>query len=210
MRILGCISFVATVGLLGGCDSGTPEDLGLPQTKDISELKQAPKTDMSKAELEEARRRAGFKSPSERQAEALAVYVASEKSYVKGRLKGFRRLTTDLRGMLTEIEKEAPKWTKARDPDAAFAKFRTKYGKRTKKFNDDYEKLTEEHSRGGDTTAELDKAVRDWQNLNDDLGPGISEADAFAAALSAIRTQLDVVDQAIDAIEKDDSIEAED
>lgn len=193
-----------------GCSSSEEApDLGLPKTKNLSELKQASNNDMSKEELEEARRQAGFRSPEEQRAEALAEYVKSEKAFVKGRLKSFRKLTQDVRKRLSIIEKAAPTWRKAKKPDAAFAKFKDNTKDGDKALLDAYDELTEKGSRGGDTIAELDKGIRGWQELNQQLSPQVAEDEGFPAVLAAIREQLDAVDATFKDIENDESIEAD-
>lgn len=211
MRNFGLRLALIALALPGpGCSSNEEApDLGLPKTRNLSELKQESKSEMSKEELEEARRRAGFKSPEEQRAEALAEYVKSEKAYVKGRLKEFRKLTQTMRKRLDTVEKAAPQWLKAKDGDAAVAKFKEKNKEANKQVIDTYDELTEKGSRGGDTIAGLDRAVRQWQDLNSELHPQAAEVEAFPAVLAAIRQQLDEVDAAFQEIEKDDSIEAE-
>lgn len=202
---LGCL-----LAFTLGCDSGEKEpDLGIRKTKSLSELKQAEKSDMSKEELEAARRQAGFKSPEEQRAEALAVYVAREKGYIKGRLGEFRAFMKDLRAELDQLEAAAAKWAKAKKPEAAFEKWQEKYKERSKALLDRYDELTEEGARGGDTKAELDKAVREWESLNAELNPEIAKEEGFPAVLKAIREQLDKVGEEFSAIEKDATIEAE-
>jgi len=212
MRLFGP-SFALSLFSLGfgtvACDSSAKEpNLGLPKTKSISELKQESKSEMTKEELEAARRQAGFKSPEEQRAEALAEYVKSERAYVKGHLKEFREMTGAVRKHLETIEQAAPKWAKAKDPDAAFGKFKDKYQESIKGLNDAYDKARES-GRGGDTFVELSKAIGGWQDLNADLGPQIAEAEGFTVTLTAIREQLDAVDAQLKAIETDDTIEAE-
>lgn len=202
------LSFLCTP--LAGCDSSDEEpDLGLPKTKSLSELKQESKSEMSKEELEEARRQAGFKSPEEQRAEALAEYTKSEKEYVKGHLKEFRGLVQGLRKRLAMVEKAAKNWLRAKKPEAAFEKFKEKYKESIKEYDDSYDEVTKERSRGGDTLAELEKAVRSWQDLNNDLSPDIAEAEGFEATLTAIREQLDKVEAQLEEIAKDDTIEAD-
>src|SRR5690606_13624577 len=105
---------------LVACDSGQEPLPDPPKTKGLYDLKQASDTKMSKEELEEARRKAGFKSHEEQIAEAKEAYEKMERGYVKGRVDAYRKLLGDLRKNLDTIEKEAPKWAKAKDPDAAF------------------------------------------------------------------------------------------
>jgi hypothetical protein len=197
------------LSLTPACDSKEEPDLGLPETKSLSELKKSTKNEMSKEELEEARRKAGFKDQEELEAEARAAYEASEKSFVKGRVDRYRKLFETLRKKLDQVEKQAPKWASAKDPDAAFGKFQEKYKEETKAFLDEYDELTEKGSRGGDMQAELNKIISTWENLNGDLGPKISEADGFPTTLEAIRKGLDEIEKTIDEIDKDESIEPE-
>lgn len=200
------LGVVATL-VLAACDGGKEPDLGLPKTKKFSDLKQENKNELSKEELEEARRQAGFKSPEEERAEALARYATEEKAYVKGRLAAYRKLVTKLRGQIDAFEKAAPKWASAKNPEGTVAKFKEKYTKDTKALRDEYNTLTETGSRGGDTTSALALALEDWETLGEELGPNIAEAEGFTTALQGLRTKLDALLSTLTEIEKDESIE---
>jgi hypothetical protein len=201
---------VAPALLAGGCDSKEEPDLGLPQTKSLGDLKKSSRNEMSKEELEEARRKAGFKDDDELRAEAKAAYEASEKSFVKGRTDRYKALFAELRTRLDEVEKQAPKWAKAKDPDKAFGKWSEKYKEGVKTLLDEYDALTEKGSRGGDLQVDLAKVIADWENLNGDLGPKIADAEGFATTLETLRSGLDAIEKIVDDIDKDDTIEPED
>lgn len=207
MRVALIGTGLALVFSLGGCDQKEP-DLGIPKTRDMTELKQSKDTKMSKEELEAARREAGFKSHEEQVAEAKEAYDKMEKGYVKGRVDQYREMLDALGKKLDAIEKAAAKWTKAKDAAGAFAKFEEKYKEEKKEFIDAYMELTEERSRGGNFQVEVDKAVTGWEELVGALGPDTTEEDVKSAT-EEIRKQITVVSEELDAIEKDESIEAD-
>lgn len=191
------------------CDDSGKSELDMEKTKSVYELKQAPKGEMSKEELEEARRKAGFKSQDEQMEEAKAAYDKMERGYIKGKLEDYRGLLADIGKKLDDVEKNAPKWADAKKGEGAFNKFNDKHKKATKALIKSYDDLTEKGSRGGNTQVEIDKLVTGLENLNNDLGPKISEAEGFATTLKALRDQADVISKTLEEIEKDESITAE-
>lgn len=203
MRTLLCVT-----GLLFGlsaCDTGQPKVEAPPKTKNIGELKQAAKTDMTPEELEEARRKAGFKDPNELAQDNIAEMAKGEREYVKTRLKEHREFVASIRSLLDRVEKQAPKWPKAKDPKAAFDKFAESYREDTAEVSATYKKLME----GGtqiDIQAKLVGAFRSFENLNGDLAPEISAEDGLSTALTGIRTELDAIDKELEVIEKDESL----
>lgn len=202
------IPFGLLLGLLFGlsaCDSGQPKVEPPPKTKSLSELQQSTKTDMTPEELEEARRKAGFKDKDELAEENIAVMRKGEREYVKTRLAEHRTMLDDVRGLVARVEKEAPKWAKAKDPAKAYEKFSEKYKEDTKALDETYKKLME----GGaqiDVQAKLVGAFRSFEILNGDLGPEISAEENFGTAIADLRKELDEISQELDAIEKDESL----
>jgi chromosome segregation ATPase len=190
-----------------GCDNKAIEDgISDNKSKSIYDVKQKAKTEMSKEELEEARRKAGFKSHEERLEEAKAQYDQMEKGYVKGRLSAYRDLVKGLRDKLDEVEKAAPKWAKN---EAAFKKFSEKYKEDNTAFKKQYDELSEQGNRGGNLQVDLGSLVDEWENFNGDLAPQISEAEGFATTLEGLRTKIGDIEKALDEIEKDETIEAD-
>ncbi|MEM6293655.1 MAG: hypothetical protein AAGA54_20440 [Myxococcota bacterium] len=194
---------------LPGCDSNKEPIVEPNKSKKPSELKQASKNEMSKEELEKARREAGFKSQDEQMAEAKAIYENMEKGFVKGRLESYRKMVKDLRDALTEVEKASAKWAKAKDPDAAFAKWNEGYKADNKEFMKAYRDLTEKESRGGNVQVLLGGYITAWEAFNGDLGGKIAENEKFAPTLEEMRKQLDALEKELDAIEKDETVEAD-
>jgi hypothetical protein len=209
MRVANLCSLLVACTVLVGCDSGKEPDLGIPQTKSVYDLKQEKKSKLSPEELAEERRKAGFKSHEEQIAEAKATYEIMEKGYVKGRLPAYRALLASLRKEMDAVEKAAAGFAKAKDPQAAHAKFDEKAKETKKTLLDGYDELTDTGSRGGNFQIELDKAVRGWEGLVKELSPEIAADEGFPAALAEIRKQIDAVEAELEAIEKDDSIEAD-
>jgi hypothetical protein len=201
------IVVVATGLVLGlvACDSSQPKVETPPKTKSLSELKQTTKTDMSPEELEEARRKAGFADQDELAAQNIEVMRKGEREYVKTRLAEHRALTKAMRGLVDRVEKEAPKWPKAKDPTKAFEKFSTGYKEEVKALDASYKKLMES-ATAIDVQAKLAKVMDAFELVNNDLGPELSTAEGFAGAVTGVRTQLDEVEKDLDAIEKDESL----
>lgn len=209
MRVPTLCSWLAVCFVLTGCDSDKEPDMGIPQTKSVYELKQNKSSKLSPEELAEERRKAGFKSHEEQIAEAKETYELMEKGYVKGRLSAYRDLLASLRKEMNAIEKTASTFAKAKDPQAAHAKFDEKYKDTKKAVLDAYDTLTEKGSRGGNLQVELEKAVAGWEGLVKNLSPEVAADEGFPAALAEIRKQIDLVEAELETIEKDDAIEAD-
>jgi DNA repair exonuclease SbcCD nuclease subunit len=206
MRSLVCAT--ALVIGLAACDSGQPKAEPPPKTKSLSELKQTTKTDMSPEELEEARRKAGFADPDQLAKENIEVMRKGEREYVKTRLAEHRALTKTLRGLVDRVEKEAPKWPKAKDPAKAFEKFAEGYKEEVKGFDAAYKKLMEA-ATGIDVQAKLAGVKDSFELVTSDLGPELSTAEGFAAAVAKVRADLDAIDKELEAIEKDESLKVD-
>ena len=136
MRALVCATGLV-IGLCA-CDTGQPKVETPPPTKSITELKQSSQSELSPEELEEERRKAGFKDPDELAAENIEQMKKGEREYVKTRLEEHREMLTSLRGLVDRVEKEAPKWAKAKDPQGAFDKFSEKYKEDTAALDETY------------------------------------------------------------------------
>ncbi|MEX1365164.1 MAG: hypothetical protein AB1Z98_18695 [Nannocystaceae bacterium] len=203
MRALIC----ATGLVLGlyACDSGQTKVETPPPTKSIGELKQTAKTEMSPEELEEARRKAGFRDPDELAAENIEAMKKVEREFVKTRLAEHREMMATLRGLVDRVEKEAGKWAKARNAQSAFDKFSEAYKEDTKALDEVYDGLMNNGTQI-DIQAKLVGAFRAFEDLNGDLGPEIAAEEGFATALEGLRKQLDELDADLDAIEKDESL----
>ena len=204
-------SVVCAIGLMIGlaaCDSSKPKEEPPPKTKNLSDLKQTTKTDMSPEELEEARRKAGFADKDQLAEENIAVMRKGEREYVKTRLAEHRAMLKTLRGLLDRLEKEAPKWPKAKDPAKAYEKFGEGYKEEVKALDEANKKLMEV-ATGIDVQAKLIKAFQAFQTINDDLGPELSAAEGFATSLADLRKQLDEVDKELEAIEKDETLKVD-
>lgn len=194
---------------LCACDSGQPKIETPPPTKSLSDLKQAPKTEMTPEELEEARRKAGFKDKDELAEENIAVMTKGEREYVKTRLAEHRALLTTMRGLIDRVEKDAPKWAKAKDPAKAFEKFSEKYKEETKALDDEHKKLLEGGGAQIDVQAKLVGAFRSFEMLNGDLGPEIAAEENFGTAIADLRKELDAIDAELTAIEKDETLKVD-
>ena len=193
------------VASLAGCDTKPKEEEKAPSKKGVFDLKQAPPTTASKEELEEARRKAGFKSNEEVMAEARAKDQKNGKIWIKERLKDYRKLVDDVKKEVDDIEKSASKWKDAK----AFDAWNDKYKKDVSKLMKGYDELTAKGTEGSDTQTMLAEAMRAWEDLRGDLGPEIAtkeKEEAFKAALANIRKELDEFSKALDEIEKDDSL----
>jgi uncharacterized protein (DUF2164 family) len=202
-------SLVCATGLvlgLVGCDQKPKEEP--PKTKSLSELKQTPKTNMSPEELEEARRKAGFADKDELAAQNIEAMRKGEREYVKTRLAEHRAWLASVRGLVDKLEKEAPKWAKAKDPNKAFEKFAEGYKAEVKAANDAYKKLMES-ATGIDVQAKLSGAMDAFELVNNDLGPELSTAEGFAPAVADVRKRLDEIEQELEAIEKDESLKVD-
>jgi chromosome segregation ATPase len=193
---------------VNGCDKkeDSAADLEAKKTKSVFDVKQSAKTEMSKEELEEARRKAGFKSHEERLDEAKAEYEKMERGFIKGRLPAYRDLMKGVRAKLDEVEKAAPKWAKA---EATFEKWNTKYKEDVKALKKTHDELNEKGSRGGNLEVDIGTLLTDWEAFNAELDPKISEAEGFATSLEGLRTKIGEIEKELDAIEKDDTIEPE-
>jgi hypothetical protein len=157
----------------------------------------------SEEELAALRKASGIRSPEEIAAENAKFFEDEARGYIKARLPEYRKTLAELRGFLDQIEKQAPKWKN----DAAFEKFHKKYKEQTKEFFTRYDELTGEGAEGGETQVDIGWAVRAWEQLNSDIGPGVAEHEGLPGALQEIRDRLDLVDIKLEQIEKDDTIE---
>jgi hypothetical protein len=204
--------FVCATGLvigLAACDSGQPKAEPPPKTKSLSELKQTTKPDMSPEELEEARRKAGFADKDELAEENIAAMRKGEREYVKTRLAEHRAMLKSVRGLIDRVEKEAPKWPKAKDPAKAVEKFAEGYKEDVKAVDETYKKLMEGGGTQIDVQAKLVGAFRSFEMLNGDIAPELAAAEGFATALTDLRKELDEIDKELDAIEKDESLKVD-
>lgn len=206
MRALIC----ATGLVLGlyACDSGQTKVETPPPTKNIGELKQSANTKMSPEELEEARRKAGFRDPDELAAENIEAMKKVEREFVKTRLAEHREMMATLRDLVDRVEKEAGKWAKARNAQSAFDKFSEAYEEDTKALDEVYDRLMKNGTQI-DIQAKLVGAFRAFEDLNGDLGPEIAAEEGFATAVEGLRKQLDELDAELDAIEKDESLKVD-
>jgi archaellum component FlaC len=203
-------SLVCATGLvlgLAGCDS-KPKEEPPPKTKSISELKQTPKTNMSPEELEEARRKAGFADKDELAAQNIEAMRKGEREYVKTRLAEHRALLKTLRGLVDKVEKEAPKWPKAKDPAKAAEKFAEGYKEEVKAFDASYKKLMES-ATGIDVQAKLAGVKDAFELVTNDLGPELSTAEGFAAAVADVRKRIDEIEKELEVIEKDETLKVD-
>jgi hypothetical protein len=195
---------LATSGLLAlslaACDpKENPYEVKQKGAVDLHKLE----TEMTEEELAEARKAAGHDSMDEIAAENAKMFEKGAREYVKTRLPEYRELLAEMRGYLEDIEKQAPKWK----DDAAFEKFNEKYKEQVDDFLDRYDVLTAKGVEGGNTQADLGWAVRAWEALNNDLGPGVADNEQLPKAIKDIRDRLDKVAAALDDIEKDETLE---
>lgn len=197
------VSLALTIGCGG---SGENPYAVKKETKSLSDLKQS-QPEISPEEAEAKRKELGIKTNEEIAAENAAMFDKGAREYVKTRLEEYRELLADMRGDLESLEKEAPKWAAAKDPQAAFDKFSEKHGEWTKEFKKRYDTLTGHGAEGGNVQAVLGKAFRTWEELEGALGPEIGKAEQFASTLDAIRKDLDEVDKSLAEIEKDESLQ---
>ncbi len=201
--VLGLFACCAVVA----CDNANRVEKDLPPpAKNLADMKQKSTSTASKAELEEARRKAGFKSYEEQLAEAKVASEADAKLYIKGKLADYRKLLGSVRKKLDEVEKAAQKWADAKDAQKQFDKFVEKYKADTRELYKGYDELTGKGLEGGDTQVTLAEAMRGWDDLREDLAPDIGKQEGFGQALATIRGKLDEVSKALDAIEKDEAL----
>lgn len=197
------VSF-ASVGLLAlslvACDA---------KKTDLHDFKKGPvdvhklKVEMTPEELAEARKAAGHDSVDQIAEENAKMFEKGAREYVKTRLPEYRDLVAQLRGYLDDIEKQAPKWK----DDAAYGKFGDKYKEEVKAFLEVYDVLTAEGVEGGNTQADLGWAIRAWEALNADLGPGVADNEQLPVAIKDIRDRLVKVETALTEIEADETLE---
>lgn len=194
-----------------GCGGGEKKSIAeqIGPHKDVKDLK-AEKAEVSEEELARRRKEAGFVSKEEMEAklaaENAAMFEKGDREYIKTRLVEYRKLTADTRKYLDELEKEAGKWSAAKDPQKAYDKVSEAWGKRGKELLKTLDKLSEKGTKGGNTQATLNKAYRPLEELNGALGPDLSKNEAFATTLKTIRDALDEADKAFTDIEKDESL----
>lgn len=158
---------------------------------------------MDKEDLAAARKEAGIQSPEEKAAENAIWYENEMRKYVKARLPEYRKLIADMRALLDDIEKQAPKWK----DEAAFTKYRDKHKPKVTELWTLYDEVTGNGGEGGNTQIPLSKAANAFEQLEADIGPGVHENEAFPVVLKEIRDSLDLVVAALDEIEKDDTID---
>jgi hypothetical protein len=209
MRTLALFFALLAPFVLTACDSEKEPIVEPNQGKKPSELKQAKKEEMSAEELAEARKKAGFVSPEEQMAEAKAIYEKEEKAFVKGRLESYRKMIKDLRDALDSVEKGSAKWAKAKDPDKAFTDFNEGYSADNEVFMKAYRELTEKESKGGDVQVKLGGFIYSWEDFNGDLSGDIAQNEKFVPTLEEFRKALTAIESDLDAIEKDEEIEAQ-
>jgi hypothetical protein len=194
----------ASVGLLAlslvACDA---------KKTDLRDFKKGPvdvhkiKVEMTEEELAAARKAAGHDSVDQIAEENAKMFEKGAREYIKTRLPEYRELIAELRGYLDDVEKQAPKWK----DDAAFGKFDDKYKESVKAFLEVYDTLTGEGVEGGNTQADLGWAIRAWEALNADLGPGVADNEQLPVAIKDIRDRLVKVETALTEIEADETLE---
>ncbi|EDM76162.1 hypothetical protein PPSIR1_26918 [Plesiocystis pacifica SIR-1] len=206
---------LALASLCLGCraeatTSPTPAEHGPPAVAPIevsaAELAEAkPERSSSELTLEdlaEARRMAGHASMEEIAAENARMFERGAREYIKTRMPEYRRLLADLRALVTEVEQAAPSWRARQE----LTRFEQAYGAKVDAFIADYERLTARGVEGGETQAKLGAVVREWEELNGALEPGIAAEPEFAEAIQGIRDGLDAVELALDGIDGDGSL----
>lgn len=213
MRTLtAVVALSLLLGPLTGCGGGEPkksiaDQIG-PATKNVTDVKADAK--VSEEELQRRRKEAGFVSKEEADAkiaaENAAQFEKGDREYVKARLADYRKLTAETRKYLDDIEKDAPKWAAAKDPQKAFDKAAEGLKKRGKDQLKSLDTLSEKGTKGGNTQATLNKAYRPLEELNGALAPDLSANPKFAETLKTIRDALDEADKAFADIEKDESL----
>ncbi len=211
---LAIVALSLFLGPVAGCDGGEKKSIADqigPATKNSTDVKAAaPK--VSEEELQKRRKEAGYKTKEEVDAELAAenakMFEKGDREFVKARLKDYRKITADTRKLVDDIEKEAGKWSAAKDPQKAFDKSGEALGKRAKEIQKALDKLTEKGTKGGNTQATLNKAYRPLEELAGALGPDLAKQPAFAETLKTIRAGLDESEAAFTEIEKDATLEA--
>lgn len=208
---LAVVALSLSFGPIAGCDSGEKKSIAdqiAPAAKDLKDVKKGP--EVSEEELQRRRKEAGFKTKEEVDAELAAenakMFEKGDREYIKARLKDFRKLTADTRKLVDDIEKEAGKWSTAKDPQKAFDKSGEALVKRAKDQQKALDKLSEKSTKGGNTLVLLLKGFRPLEELQANLGPEIGKDEKFAEALKTIRGALDESEAAFTEIEKDDTL----
>ena len=210
-HLLAVAALSLSLAPLAGCDSGEKKSIAdqiAPASKGLADVKKGP--EVSEEELQRRRKEAGFKTKEEVDAELAAenakMFEKGDREYVKARLKEFRQLTADTRKLVDDIEKEAGKWSTAKDPQKAFDKTGEALGKRAKDQQKQLDKLSEKGIKGGNTQVILNKAFRPLEELQGALGPELGKDEKFAEALKTIRAALDEAEAAFTEIEKDETL----
>jgi hypothetical protein len=210
---LAVVALSLFLGPVAGCDSGEKKSIADqigPATKNVADIKAAPA--VSEEELQRRRKEAGFKTKEEVDAQLAAenakMFEKGDREYVKARLKDYRKLTADTRKLLEDVEKEATKWSTAKDPQKAFDKTGEALGKRAKDQQKALDKLSEKGIKGGNTQAILNKAFRPLEELEGALGPELGKNEKFPETLKVIRAALDEAEAALTEIEKDETLVA--
>jgi chromosome segregation ATPase len=197
-------------GLSIACDSGSQDEAGvdLPaKSRSLGDLKQStPPPSMTEEERAAKLRAAGITPQDELEREAKAEYERSERLYIKERMPKYDKLLKEFTQLVAEFEQAAAKIAKSKKPDAEIEKFKEKYGKKTGPFFDQYNELTDQRSRGGDTQVDLDKAVRRWQELKDELSAEMAAGEELKAAIAEIREQVSAVEKQLQEIKSDASL----
>jgi chromosome segregation ATPase len=205
---------VLSLLLLAGCDSGgekksIADQIG-PPTKSLADLKQ--ESTVSKEEQERIRKEMGFVNKADKEkeeAEKIAKEMeASERAWIKTRLKDYRKLNEDTKKYLDDLEKEAGKWAAAKDPQKAFDKNGKSFQDRMRELVKQIDKLSERSTKGGNTQAEYNKLFRPLDESVPNIGAQAASDPAFTDLIKNSRTQLDTLNKALDDIEKDETVEA--
>lgn len=202
-RALGLVLATAVLSLgLGAtaCEAReNPYEVEYKQGPNLHEIDNT----ATEEELAAARKAAGHPTQDEIAAENAKMFEKGAREYIKTRLSEYRDFVAEFRKLLGDVESRAPKWS----DEGKFAKFADKHRKAVKSFADRYDELTGKGAEGGETQADLGYAFRTFENLNEDLGPGVADNEAFAATLGEIRERLDKVEAALEDIAGDDSLE---
>ncbi len=201
VRAISVFGMCAVLVTLSACDA-KEEEKPKYESRSLSDLDQ--NQAVSDEEAAANRKAAGIKSDEEIAAENAAFFEKGAKEYIKTRLVEYRALVAELRAMVDDVEKAAPGWN-----DKSWEKYSEKHKERAKKFFKTYMKLTGNGAEGGETQVSLGKAVRTWEDVDGALGPGVADKEEFTGGLKTIREELDKVDKAFEAIEKDESLKAD-